>query len=117
MDYKDEADEDKRYKGKYTKKEFSKDVEQAVVKGVKGAKAKKKGATNPKPEKLDEPKKAKRKYVRGGEYADWKVSDLRRFLNEKKHKYLVKGGFPDGKLPRSRPEMIKLCKKLKRKKW
>ena len=70
-----------------------------------------------KPEKLDEPKKAKRKYVRGGEYADWKVADLRRFLNEKKHKYLVKGGFPDGKLPRSRPEMIKLCKKLKRKKW
>ncbi len=116
MDYKDEADEDKRYKGKYTKKEFSKDVEQAVVKGVKGAEGKK-GAKGAKPEKLDEPKKAKRKYVRGGEYADWKVADLRRFLNEKKHKYLVKGGFPDDKLPRSRPEMIKLCKKLKRKKW
>ena len=116
MDYQDEKDEDKRYKGKYTKKEFSKDVEEAVVKGVKGAKGKK-GKTVMKPEKLDEQKKAKRKYVRGGEYADWKVADLRRFLNEKKHKYLVKGGFPDGKLPRSRPEMIKLCKKLKKKKW
>ena len=85
---------------KLTREDFKKDVEDAVKKATS---APKKGTA----------KTAKKK----GAYANMSVSELRKFLNEKKNRLLVKSGFPDGKLPRSKVAMIALCKKLKRKRW
>ncbi len=105
MNYKDEEREDKQYKKGYNKKEFKKDVTDAVNAGTKPAA----------PEK-EKTMKTNPKMVKGA-YSDWKVSDLRKHLNDKKKAYLVRGGFPDGKIPRSKAQMISLCKKLKRKRW
>ena len=85
-------------KGKLTREDFKKDLEEAVKKGMK---------------KPPRPKYKKPK----GAYAGWSVAELRKHLNEKKRALLTKSGFPEGKLPRSKVAMIALCKKLKRKRW
>ena len=108
MDYTDEDREDKKYKGKgYGRKEFKKDVAEAVKPVVDEAK-KKEG-------KKKAPKKA------GGygkkQYQGMKASELRTLLNNKKKSLLTKSGFPDGKIPRGKDAMINLCVKLKRKRW
>ena len=100
MDYKEEAAEDKKYKGKkFTRKDFKKDVSEAVKEGVKP------------------PKKKLGKMPSNGAYASWSAAKLRTFLNEKKKALLVKSGFPDGGIPRTKEAMILLCNKLKRKRW
>jgi len=91
----------KENKKKLTREDFKKDIEESVKKGLKGAKKKKK------------PKA----YKGAAKLESWKVSELRKLLNDKKRNLLVKSGFVDGKLPRSKAGMIALCKKLKRKRW
>ena len=83
------------------REDSKKDVTDAVKKAI------------PKKEKT----KANTKKTKGGPYANMSVAELRKFLNDKKHRLLMKSGFPDGKLPRSKVAMIALCKKLKRKRW
>ena len=97
MDYKEEDAEDKKYKkgAKFGRKEFKKDVAEAVVEAQK-PKAKKKGRSS---------------------YASWSAAKLRTFIKEKKKALLVKSGFPDGGIPRTKEAMILLCNKLKRKRW
>ena len=108
MDYKEEDKEDKKYKKGYTKnsngngkppfgrKEFKKDVTEAVVEAKKPKEQKKKGRSS---------------------YASWSAAKLRTFIKEKRKALLVKSGFPDGGIPRSKEAMILLCNKLKRKRW
>ena len=103
MKYTDERDAAQPKDKKLTREDFKKDVAEAVKKGI--AKPKKKRA----------PKASK--YKKGGSYENMSVSDLRRFINEKKKKLLVKSGFPDGRVPRSKAAMVALCKALKRKRW
>ena len=104
MDYATEDKEDKKYKGKgYTRKEFKKDVGEAVVEAQKGE------------EKTA--KKPKRKYTKKGHYANMTAGELRKLLQSKKMSLLKKSGFPDGKIPRGKDAMISLCNKLKRKRW
>ena len=104
MDYAAEDKEDKKYKGKgYTRKEFKEDVKEAVEPVVKDAAKKTK-------------KKVKKGYGKSS-YKNMTASELRKFINEKKKALLVKSGFPDGKVPRSKEAMINLCVKLKRKRW
>ena len=104
MNYKDEDEEDKRYKkgngknGKYSKNDFKKDITEAVADVPKAPKAK------------------KARMSKNG-YSSMGVGALRKLLNDKKKALLIKSGFPDGKIPRSKEQMISLCKKLKRKKW
>ena len=93
----------KRTKRKLTREDFKKDVAEAVRKGI----AKK----TKKPKQIYKGKKG------ASGLASWSVAELRRLLNQKKKNLLVKSGFPDGKLPRSKVGMIALCKKLKRKRW
>jgi len=85
------------------REEFKKDLAEAVKKG------------------LSKPKKKPRQIYKGKKgqsgLASWSVAELRKLLNQKKKNLLVKSGFPDGKLPRSKLGMIALCKKLKRKRW
>ena len=83
---------------------FKKDVAEAVAKGIK---AKGKGKRAPK-------SKSGKGY---GDLHSWSVAELRKLLNQKKKNLLTKAGFPDGKLPRSKVDMISLCKRLKRKRW
>jgi hypothetical protein len=85
------------------REEFKKDVAEAVAKGV----AKRK----PKKRQLYKGKKGE------SGLSSWSVAELRKLLNQKKHNLLMKSGFPDGKLPRSKLGMIALCKKLRRKRW
>ena len=105
MNYETEDKEDKKYKKSYGRKEFKKDVAEAV-----------------KPE-LANLKKGKKKKPSGSSrgsknmYAGWGVGALRKHLNEKKKALLTKARFPDGGIPRSKEAMINLCKKLKRKRW
>ena len=105
MDYQEEDKEDKKYKKSYGRKDFKKDVAEAVkpelAKAMKGKK--KGGATMPKGTRSS--------------YAKMKVSELRKLLNDKKKSLLVKSGFPGGTIPRSKEAMISLCIKLKRKRW
>ena len=89
-------------KGKFTREDFKKDVADAVKSGMK--KPKKKRA-------------AKASKYGGKGYDNMSVAELRKFLNDKKKSLLIKSGFPNGTLPRSKAEMITLCKKLKRKRW
>ena len=107
MNYKTEDTEDKKYKKSYGRKEFKKDVAEAVkpelAKAMKGKK------------KTDVPP-ALPKGTRSS-YAKMKVSELRKHLNDKKKALLIKSGFPDGTIPRSKEAMISLCLKLKRKRW
>ena len=99
MDYKEEDEEDKKYKGKkFTRKDFKKDVKEAVQEAGK-------------------PAFLKKKLKNGGAYAGWSAAKLRTFLNEKKKALLIKSGFPGGTVPRAKAAMILLCKKLKRKRW
>ena len=98
MNYDEEDKEDKRYK-KYSRKDFKKDVQEAVEPVVNKIKAKK-------------PKRAKK-----NQYTGMSAAALRKLLNEKKKALLVKSGFPDGKIPRGKDDMISLCVKLKRKRW
>ena len=108
MDYQDEDREDKKYKKGYGRKEFKKDVADAVKPELEKLKKKKgKKFTPPKPTKSSGK----------GMYANWGVGQLRKHLNEKKKALLTKAGFPDGGIPRSKEAMINLCKKLKRKRW
>ena len=84
------------------REKFKKDVAEAVAKGMKGSK-------KTKPKKMYKGKK--------DSYDGMSVAELRKLLNQKKHNLLMKAGFPDGKLPRSKQGMIDLCKRLKRKRW
>jgi hypothetical protein len=80
------------------REEFKKDLAEAIQKGTK--------------------KKKQPSYAKGNEGLNSSsVAELRKLLNQKKHNLLMKAGFPDGKLPRSKVGMIALCKKLKRKRW
>ena len=111
MDYKTEDAEDKKYKKSYGRKEFKKDVAEAVKPELaKAMKGKKKTAVPP------ALAPAKPKGTRSS-YAKMKVSELRKHLNDKKKALLIKSGFPDGAIPRSKEAMISLCVKLKRKRW
>ena len=103
MEYKNEDNEDKKYKKSYGRKEFKKDVAEAVKPEFEKFKKKKKTSV---------PKSSGK-----GMYASWGVGQLRKHLNEKKKALLTKAGFPDGGIPRSKEAMINLCKKLKRKRW
>ena len=107
MDYTTEDKEDKKYKGKgYTRKEFKKDVGEAVVEAQKGEEKTKKTV-----------KKPKRKYTKKSHYANMTAGELRKLLQSKKMNLLKKSGFPDRKIPRGKDAMISLCIKLKRKRW
>ena len=103
MDYAEEDKEDKKYKGKgYSKKEFKKDVQEAVQPLMKGK----------------DKAKAKKKYpTKRSEYSKMSAAELRKLLSEKKKALLVKSGFPGGSLPRGKEAMISLCMRLKRKRW
>lgn len=88
-------------KKKLTREDFKQDVADAVKKGVASARK--------------APKASRRKA--SGAYGNMKVAELRTFLNDKKKRLLIKSGFPNGALPRSKAAMIQLCKALKRKRW
>ena len=106
MNYTEEDKEDKKYKGKgYGKKEFKKDVQEAVEPLMKAKMTKMQA-------------KGKKKYpTKRSEYSKMSASELRKLLSEKKKALLVKSGFPNGALPRGKEAMISLCMKLKRKRW
>jgi len=111
MDYQEEDKEDKKYKKSYGRKDFKKDVAEAVKPELaKAMKGKKKGGAHAAPAKTM-PKGTR------SSYAKMKVSELRKLLNDKKKSLLVKSGFPGGTIPRSKEAMISLCIKLKRKRW
>lgn len=99
MKYEEEDKEDKRYKKQYSRKDFKKDVQEAVEPVVNKIKAK------------------PRKKIKKTQYTGMSATALRKLLNEKKKALLVKSGFPDGKIPRGKDDMISLCVKLKRKRW
>ena len=99
MKYKEEV----QPKKKFTREDFKKDVSEAVEPLLKKA---------PKAPKMPNAAKAK-----GNGYASMSAAALRKLLNDKKKALLVKSGFPDGAIPRSKAAMISLCKKLKRKRW
>ena len=108
MDYTTEDNEDKKYKGKgYTRKEFKKDVGEAVVEAQKGGEEK----------TAKKPKKPRKKYTKKNQYANMTAAELRKLLQSKKMNLLKKSGFPEGKIPRGKDAMISLCTKLKRKRW
>ena len=104
MNYDEEEREDKKYKKGYGRKEFKKDVAEAVTESKK----KKKSAMLP--------QKAIKKKSRSA-YAKMSTKELRKLLTDKKKALLKKSGFPESGLPRSKEEMISLCMKLKRKRW
>ena len=119
MDYKEEDREDKKYKKGYGRKEFKKDVAEAVEPVVNKKKGKKaaamkalKSATKSKSAMKPKPYPTKR-----SAYAKMSVTELRKLLNTKKKKLLTKAGFPDGGIPRSKDAMVSLCMRLKRKRW
>ena len=107
MDYTEEDKEDRKYKKGYGKKEFKKDVQDAVELLMKKGKKKV-------PPQFAAPKK---KLTKRSEYAKMSAAQLRKFLSEKKKALLIKSGFPNGALPRGKEAMINLCMKLKRKRW
>ena len=102
MNYTEEDREDKKYKKGYSKKEFKKDVQEAVEPVMK---------------KMGKKKKPVMKMSGKGAYSKMSAGELRKFLQQKKNALLTKSGFPDGKIPKGRDAMIALCKKLKRKRW
>lgn len=116
MNYETEDQEDKKYKKGYGRKEFKKDVAEAVKPVVENAKRqgkkgkKKKGQTSQMEEAVKYPTTRKA-------YEKMSAAALRKLLVEKKKKLLTKSGFPAGGIPRSKAEMINLCLKLKRKRW
>ena len=86
---------------KFTREDFKKDVSEAVEPLLKKGKKAMPKALMPK----------------GNGYATMSAAALRKLLNDKKKALLIKSGFPDGAIPRSKAAMISLCKKLKRKRW
>jgi hypothetical protein len=116
MDYKTEDKEDKKYKKGYGREEFKKDVADAV-KGPPKSKRKKKGKIPAAFAQEIGPKSTKGGKGGKSAYAKMGVGELRKLLNTKKKALLVKSGFPDGTIPRSKAAMISLCVKLKRKRW
>ena len=108
----DEDKEDKKYKKGYGRKEFKKDVQEAVKPELEKLKPKKKGKAV-----VSVPVGPKLKKGTRSAYAGMKGSELRKHLNGKKKALLTKSGFPDGTIPRSKDAMISLCLKLKRKRW
>ena len=98
MDYQEEKPKQK----KLTREDFKKDVKEASMSAIKESKPK---------------AKAKMKMPNKGKYSDWKVSELRRHVNEKKTALLKKAGFPEGRVPKSKAGLIALCRRLKRKRW
>jgi hypothetical protein len=112
MNYQDEDKEDKKYKKGYGRKDFKKDVQEAVKPEFEKLKGKKKGKAA-----VSVPAGPKLKKGTRSSYAGMKVSELRKLLNGKKKSLLTKSGFPDGAIPRSKDAMISLCLKLKRKRW
>ena len=112
MNYEEEDKEDKKYKKGYGRKEFKKDVQEAVEPIVKGKKAKKK----PAPKSTMLPEKLNKKRSRSS-YSKMSTKELRKLLTDKKKTLLKKSGFPESGLPRSKEEMVSLCMKLKRKRW
>ena len=106
MNYGEEDKEDKKYKKGYGRKEFKKDVADAVEPVMK---AKMKGMKK-------KSSSAMKKYSKSS-YAKMSTKDLRKLLTDKKKALLKKSGFPESGLPRSKEEMINLCIKLKRKRW
>ena len=107
MDYTTEDKDDKKYKGKgYTRKEFKKDVGEAVVEAQGNEK-----------KTAKKPKKPRKKYTKKNQYANMTAAELRKLLQSKKMNLLKKSGFPEGKIPRGKDAMISLCTKLKRKRW
>ena len=97
------ADDEEPNKGKLTREDFKKDVTEAV----------KKGMAKPKKSRSSKYKKRGKK----ASYDDMSVAELRKFINEKKKKLLIKSGFPNGGVPKSKAAMIALCKAMKRKRW
>ena len=89
-----------------TREDFKKDLTEAVKEGMK----------KPKKHKKKHAARAK-KYGKKDSYDSMSVAELRKLLNEKKKKLLIKSGFPNGTIPRSKVGMIALCKKMKRKRW
>jgi len=87
-----------------TREDFKKDLTEAVKEGMK------------KPKKHKKKSRAK-KYGKKDSYDKMSVAELRKLLNQKKKNLLIKSGFPNGALPRSKVDMIALCKKMKRKRW
>jgi hypothetical protein len=113
MNYQDEDKEDKKYKKGYGRKEFKKDVQEAVKPEFEKLK-KKKGKSK---DVVSVPAGPKLKRGTRSSYAGMSVAELRKLLNGKKKALLTKSGFPDGVIPRSKDAMISLCLKLKRKRW
>ena len=104
MDYKPSYNDSAGKKKKQNSREdFKKDLADAVKKAI--------------PKKKDKVKQYIKGHKGNGGLNSWSVAELRKLLNQKKRNLLVKSGFPDGKLPRSKVGMIALCKKLKRKRW
>ena len=99
MDYQEEK---KFKKNKLTRKDFKQDVKEATMEANL---------------ETDKKQKPKQKAPSKGKYSDWKVSELRRHVNEKKRALLTKAGFPNGQVPRSKAQLITLCRRLKRKLW
>ena len=114
MNYQAEDAEDKKYKKGYGRKEFKKDVADAVEPMLKKKGKKKKGKMPPQFAKAEAP--MKKKYSKSS-YAKMSTKELRKLLTDKKKALLKKSGFPESGLPRSKEEMINLCVKLKRKRW
>ena len=82
MDYTEEDREDKKYKKGYSKKEFKKDVAEAVE-----------------PVVMNRKKKKRRNHQWGRQpftYAKMSATELRKLLNTKKKALLKKAGFPEG---------------------
>jgi len=94
--------EERVKKKKLNREDFKKDVSDAVKEGMKKPKRK---------------RAAKSSKYGGKGYDNMSVAELRKFINEKKKNLLVKSGFPNGTIPRSKAGMIALCKALKRKRW
>ena len=113
MNYGDEDKEDKKYKKGYGRKDFKKDVQEAVKPEFEKLKKKKRQSKDV----VSVPAGPKLKRRTRSTYAGMKVAELRKLLNGKKKSLLTKSGFPDGAIPRSKDAMISLCLKLKRKRW
>jgi hypothetical protein len=91
MDY---PKQEEKKKGKYSKDEFKKDVEDAVVKGVKSAKPRKK------------------KGKKSSKYAALSTKELHQMVSGKRDLILQKKGIPK-KIPRGRAALEALCKKMR----
>ena len=113
MNYETEDQEDKKYKKGYGRKEFKKDVAEAVQPVVENAKRQGNAKRQAKKKMMEATKYPTTRKA----YAKMSAAALRKLLVEKKKKLLTKSGFPEGGIPRSKAEMINLCLKLKRKRW